>query len=489
MAFDLASVLKNDVSNLDTGLEQIEYIPIDKIDPDPNNFYALTGLEDLAASIETVGLQQPLRVRSGENGHVTVVSGHRRRAAVMLIIDGGSDQFKNGVPCIREVEAGSSALQELRLIYANSGTRVLTSAEISKQAERVEALLYQLQEEGYEFPGRMRDHVAQACNVSKTKLARLKVIRDNLDHQFKTQYEEGKLSEQAAYAIARLPQDVRDTLALAVPKRIIDGYAAERVLDRFKDGIGDLRTCPKSDRPCANCTGRLRRAATTNSWEHQCDSTECCLECSYRASCGGVCVHGQKLNNQDKADKERAKADEELKRQKQQEVYLKQSVEYAKRFLRAIEAAGLNKSAINLKWGYAYGKESLRTVGDVQKIADGKFKKDLYLYRPLCCFREYYASDLIVVSEWLGCSADYLLGLTDDLNPVSTLDTKPEWKTGNPSTSGTYFVKAVLEEDDFDEIRIQAQWDGEAWKFAGQGTAYLSDVAASVIGWWPLPED
>ena len=41
--FDLASVL-SDVSKLDTGSspnvrEQIEYIPLELIDPDPNNFY------------------------------------------------------------------------------------------------------------------------------------------------------------------------------------------------------------------------------------------------------------------------------------------------------------------------------------------------------------------------------------------------------------------------------------------------------------------
>ena len=42
--FDLASVL-SDVSKLDTGnpngREQIEYIPLELIDPDPNNFYEI----------------------------------------------------------------------------------------------------------------------------------------------------------------------------------------------------------------------------------------------------------------------------------------------------------------------------------------------------------------------------------------------------------------------------------------------------------------
>ena len=169
MAFDITSVLKG-VSGPDTGKEQIEYIPVDQIDPDPNNFYSLDGLDELAGNIELIGLQQPIRVRPGEDGRFIVVSGHRRRAAILLIRDGGSEQFRDGVPCIVDRGEESSAMRELRLIYANASTRVMGPAEISKQAERTEMLLYQLKEEGIiEFPGRMRDHVAEACRISKTK--------------------------------------------------------------------------------------------------------------------------------------------------------------------------------------------------------------------------------------------------------------------------------------------------------------------------------
>ena len=147
MAFDITSVLKG-VSGPDTGKEQIEYIPVDQIDPDPNNFYSLDGLDELAGNIELIGLQQPLRVRPGEDGRFIVVSGHRRRAAILMIRDGGSEMFRDGVPCIVDRGEESPAMRELRLIYANASTRVMGPAEISKQAERTEMLLYQLKEEG-----------------------------------------------------------------------------------------------------------------------------------------------------------------------------------------------------------------------------------------------------------------------------------------------------------------------------------------------------
>ncbi|MEW3478835.1 ParB N-terminal domain-containing protein, partial [[Clostridium] symbiosum] len=169
------------VSDSDTSREAIEYIGLDKLEADPGNFYSLTGLEDLAANIELCGLQQPIRVRPTEDGRYVIVSGHRRWSALKLLrgTEGSGDRWAS-IPCIVERDEASQELRELRLILANSSTRVLSPAEVFKQAQRVELLLYQLKEQGYEFPGRMRDQVAAACQVSAPKLARLKVIRERL---------------------------------------------------------------------------------------------------------------------------------------------------------------------------------------------------------------------------------------------------------------------------------------------------------------------
>ena len=49
MGFDLASVLKNvPESGTSDGRERIEYIGLDKLHDDPNNFYSLDGIEELA---------------------------------------------------------------------------------------------------------------------------------------------------------------------------------------------------------------------------------------------------------------------------------------------------------------------------------------------------------------------------------------------------------------------------------------------------------
>ena len=56
MGFDLASVLKNvPDSGTNDGRERIEYIGLDKLHDDPNNFYSLDGIEELA---EKMGVSQ-----------------------------------------------------------------------------------------------------------------------------------------------------------------------------------------------------------------------------------------------------------------------------------------------------------------------------------------------------------------------------------------------------------------------------------------------
>lgn len=219
---EFAKTLAQPVSESGTEREQIEYIDVDLLDSDPGNFYALRDLDDLAANIATIGLQQPIRVRDGEDGHATIVSGHRRVAAIRKLVEDGRTDLRE-VPCIREKGDASPALRELRLIYANSSTRALSSSEISQQVEKVRDLLYQLKEEGYEFPGRMRDHVAEACRISKSKLARLDVIRKGLAPDIRKAYWDGpqskSLSEDAAYTLARLPVDVQ--------RQVVDAYRGQ----------------------------------------------------------------------------------------------------------------------------------------------------------------------------------------------------------------------------------------------------------------------
>ena len=370
--FDLADLLK-DVSNLDTahsdGREQIEYIDIGLIDSDPGNFYKLTQLEELASNIAVVGLQQPLRVRASEKDpqRVVVVSGHRRQAALKLLIKEGREDLRE-IPCIRERTAGSAALQELRLIFANRDTRVISSGEIAKQAERVEMLLYQLKEEGFEFPGRMRDYVAQACKVSAPKLSRLKVIRENLIPEYMSLFEKDKLPEQTAYALARLPGDFQRRMFSAL-LTTPSGAIAEKVLSKYTEGWRwePQLTCPDG-KACKRGDVFLRRDCES-SWQSFCGGNTCCLECEQAKASYSPCERMcSKAKAQRKEASDKKKEEEHKRREKQGRKYQKETQGYAKRLLRAIDAAGVPEDA-KVNWRYYDGIQ----VSTIRQWAAGEF--------------------------------------------------------------------------------------------------------------------
>lgn len=347
--FDLASVLKDAGAQMGTGEERIEYIDIDRIKPDPGNFYAMSGIEALCGNIELVGLQQPLRVRTDaeDAGSYIIVSGHRRWTALGKLVSEGKDQFKS-VPCIVEQPAASADLQELRLIYANSDTRKLTPAELSRQAERVEELLYKLKEAGVEFPGRMRDHVAEACQTSKSKLGRLKQIKKGLAPDICAEwFDTSVLNEAAALALAQQPEDVQH--AIIDRARNMRGgdlrFLGETLVKNLASDLARLEAlaCPVcSSEGCIN-QARLLDKLYSGGWRgysHCADG--CCRGCPEIATCTKSCqrMAGWKASAREMARAEKAKKDAAVNAKNEEVIaYIK---ELWRRMAAACAAAGVD---------------------------------------------------------------------------------------------------------------------------------------------------
>lgn len=411
--FNLSEML-GDVSKLDTGVkgrEQIQYIGIELLASDPKNFYAISGVENLAANIELVGLQQPLRVRPDPDreGHYIISSGHRRHAAMKLLVEEGKRSFA-AVPCIVETGEESDAMRELKLIYANSDTRTISGADLTKQAERVEMLLYQLKEEGTEFPGRMRDYVAEACKISASKLARLKVIRTKLlEPRFVEEWESGDLKEQSAYALAQMPPIMQTTIAeLLVGKPTPYGFILESIQKRGMESyLTSDAMCPDGD-GCTNGKRRLAHDLDVKSCS-VCGAhgrSACCLDCHERSRCAYLCPAAKK-----KVSAERAETRAENKKASDAE----------KRRDDAIKAFWLGfgrrlAAACN-------GDKDVLTAAFKELDATGEHSETIgYRYVLARVFLAGYDGDessidleiFSALCRQLNVSADYLLGLSDD---------------------------------------------------------------------------
>lgn len=481
MAFDLGDLLK-DVSKLDTDREQIEYIPLQNILRDPNNFYQLSDVAQLADNISFCGLQQPIRVRPqpDEPGKYVIVSGHRRRDALQMLASEAPEHWRE-VPCIVERDPVSPALQQLRLIYANANTRVLTSAEIGEQAAQVEKLLYQLKEEGYNFPGRMRDHVAEAVGASKTKLARLKVIRENLDPVWVDSYRESQINESVAYNLSQLPGEWQ---------RIIHNNWGDKPTRLYADTVANAKKrfeavtkiqCHHGANLCEHTTTMMEKNSK-DMYTTTCFG--CCFDCYGIQTCKNVCPLA-KPKQREVRDVAKAANDEAKRKQAERDAPALELIRgIYQRVGKARLAAGISVKELYDAEGVYYVKS------DTEKQVSMETHPEKITNTQQTIFGYSIRYDaircLIRTADLLNVSLDWLLGRDpqqqkQENQGVSKLDT---WHMGIPSEPGTYVVIInILATEGI--TAEEAEWDGTQWKLWG---ALLDEDELSIAFWTEFPQ-
>lgn len=460
MAFDLASVLR-DVPKSDTGRDQITYLPLSDLESDPDNFYDVSNVDNLADAIATVGLQQPLRVRRhpDNNGKYMIVSGHRRRAAITKLVEEGRKDL-DPVPCIIEQVGGSAALDELRLIYGNSATRDLTAPEISRQAVRVQELLYKLKEEGYDFPGRMRDHVAEACNISRSKLARLKVIREQLLPALLPLWEQGKLNEDVAYKLAQCPQNLQQTLAEVCGNefRYMYGRWVE-TLRKAVEALDGIKACPATDggTVCTNRERIMRKMCKAQPYTDLC-SAKCCLKCSSMDTCKAACAHCADLKAKHKAEaKAKAAEDQAAVAARQQPVK-----DYHDAMMQRVTDLMRYKGV---------SEEDLDRASEAPGQYDRSAKNPDYIPVGYWLYTEHIMR-LIRAADLLGVTLDYLL---TGKAPADRWHTEPPTKPCE--------VLAYVSIVGAGKLSCTLRWDGEQWLNASEPI----DKSVKVTAWITPP--
>ena len=291
MAFDITKAL-GDIGRRpdDTeaeGRRELRYIPLRMIDRNPKNFYSTEGIDELAENIRLFGLMEPLIVRQQPSGRYTLVSGHRRRLALRKLAEekNSPDAMSEPVACLVEPEdaplpgiepGGANEIiarhlaDELKLIYANADTRVMSSADTAQQVKRIRELFSELQDLGYKFPGKMRDHVAAAAKVSATRVARLDVIEKGLtEPTLRKAWKDGTIGETTAYEIARRSPEAQhaaaaftgpDALQKMTTEQVVvtmDYYASRAEEDRraneeWNRNVGTMAKATKDAEPAKN---------------------------------------------------------------------------------------------------------------------------------------------------------------------------------------------------------------------------------------------
>ena len=481
MAFDLGKALSG-VSDLGTGREQIEYIRLSLLEEDPNNFYQLSDVDQLAANIELCGLQQPIRVRliPGTDRYM-IVSGHRRCAAIKLLAKDNPEKWDE-VACIVERNTVSPALQQLRLIYANSNTRSMTAAEISEQAVQVEKLLYQLKEEGYEFPGRMRDHVAEAVGASKSKLARLKVIRDRLSYLWLKPFKEGELDESPAYCLAQMPLVWQE--AIYAVHGLYPYSVNEPTLQEFKNRFAAIDKVECKHNGSGICVNKseMREKSCKDRWSDPCHS-RCCFECANLRLCGKSCINAAERK---KELKEAATQEANAKAESERPAVEQVSALW-QRFGLAREMAFKDFSDCKQALGIYYFPYDDDTAMQLE-CGEAKINPNTKLPYGYSCYLP-EINRIIALADLFGCSIDWLFCRTD----VKDMATEGVSESGAENAEpqfihGVWYPATVEPPVGVELVLIDSGGYADTGKYNGCGE-YTMDFGDPVTLWTLMPQE
>ena len=238
---------KSDKSGYNQSEEQIVYIDIDSLESNPKNFYGLRDVDALAGLIAVSHLVEPLTVIKKDDGKYTIISGHRRRAAVQKLLEEGVYNERK-LPCIIKsrskikieqengeiIEFDENAVEMLNLIASNRGQR--EERTIDEKLQEVKYLegfakaIYNQKNKGQR--GRFRNFFAEEIlNISKSQLQRINSM-EKLTDKVKRAVDNEKISETAAMEMATMSPEEQD----ACLEKILSGEIKGRVRDiqKFK---------------------------------------------------------------------------------------------------------------------------------------------------------------------------------------------------------------------------------------------------------------
>lgn len=178
--------------------------------PSKGNFYSVEDVQDLKQSIELLGVLQPLLVTEEEkDGKRRIIAGHRRRLAVMQLVDEGKERFRQVPILIKQTQ--NAILDKLALIMANR-FREKTDWEKMTEAIETEDLVLKLKET-MNIPGRTRDLLAEIIETSPAQLGRYKAIYNNIIPNIMAEFKANKIGVSVVYEISGLPEEYQQQAA------------------------------------------------------------------------------------------------------------------------------------------------------------------------------------------------------------------------------------------------------------------------------------
>lgn len=372
-------------------------IAVDDIVDNPRNFYPRpdnAALAELMESIRANGLLEPPTVVAAGEGKYRLISGHSRMAALRLLAANRDEAVaKQFSTVLCRVLPAMTEEQELCAVIEANRQRVKSPALLAEEAERLTKIYIKRREAGEELPGRIRDRVAEAMQVNKTKLANLSAIKNGLKVPgIVARWKKQELPEAAALEIARMDIDTQ--------YRLLD-WIIDQCRTWTINNVREFRTCwtcckhkcPDTGGFCPNAARMYANHYRNGEWR----CAGCCRECLSKKTCSSACHFVIAERTQKKPEtvvpRNPEADDPRLKNM---------TPKFCERVKALREATGLTR------------KEFAESIGEYSGTYSAWENNSLA-----------GAGSLPKLALTLGTTMDYLCGLTDDPLPP-----RDEWRGG-----------------------------------------------------------
>lgn len=216
MGFDIKTIMNAATTGTAEAIEKdFEDIRLDyeKIKVTKHNKYSMDDIAELAAGIEMAGgLHEPL-ILGHVNGEYWLASGHRRRAAIEMLVQGGNDN-------LRVVNCRCKDMTEtefrIHVLIGNAFNRHYTDYDKMIEAEEWKSALKAAQREKLlvlEKGERVRDYVARVMGTSAAVIGDYNRINNNAAPEIKEKFKDGTIGVTAAAAASQLPEEEQKEIA------------------------------------------------------------------------------------------------------------------------------------------------------------------------------------------------------------------------------------------------------------------------------------
>lgn len=284
------------------------------------NFYSIEQIEELASDILMYGLKQNLELVYApcEKGEYRIVAGERRWEALKYLVSKGYKEFELATSKLTTPQDSDEELVEL--IIANA-YRTKTVSDMLQEEQKLKECLERMKAEGKKLKGydlqsgRLRDVIAAKLSMSKTKIAQIEAINNNLIPEWKEELENERITFSAAYELSGMQED---TQRAALEQKKESGELTHKDVKEMKNGkpeqqleTGTVSQSDTEEKPEQQLPGKMEiRDKDMNMGEYQTPHpegiTSICYSCTEYETCNvktSTCTSCDQYKNRKEAYK------------------------------------------------------------------------------------------------------------------------------------------------------------------------------------------